>query len=164
MKMKPGDKILRIGDVEIYGYTANEKHRVIQWQNHNTDRIIECPLIPKFLTKEDCHGIIESVGIDLPLMYHQGFQNNNCVACVKARDAPNYWKRIRKYYPEEFQRMAELERKLNFQINRISINGKKTPTYLDELTPGEPSGNDEVKVSCGLFCMSEAASLTNKEL
>jgi hypothetical protein len=116
-------------------------------------------LIEHHLTKEDCFGILEGVGIELPLMYRQGFRNNNCIACVKARDSVNYWKRIRKYYPIEFNRMAELERKLNFEINRISVKGKKTPIFLDQIPEGEPTGDDEVKVSCGLFCMAETANL-----
>lgn len=162
MKMIPGDSILRIGDVEIYGYTVNEKHRVVKWQAHNTERIIECPLIERELTKDDCFGILEGVGIDLPMMYRLGFRNNNCIACVKARDSVNYWKRIRKHFPAQFERMAKLERELKFQINRVTKKRKRTPIYLDEIPAGDPTGDDEVKVSCGLFCMAEVAKFSSQ--
>jgi len=162
MKMIPGDSVLRIGDVEIYGYTANERHRVKKWERHNAERIIECPLIERNITKDDCFGIIEGVGIELPAMYHLGFRNNNCIACVKARDSLNYWKRIRKHFPEQFERMAKLERELKFQINRVTVKRKRTPIYLDEIPPGDPTGDDEVKVSCGLFCMAEVAAFNTK--
>ena len=68
LKRRPGDSVWEIGDVEIYGYTVEEKHRVVQWRANNPERIIECPLIDRELTKEDCFGILDRVGIELPAM------------------------------------------------------------------------------------------------
>lgn len=151
LKKIPGDSVWRIGDVEIYGYTVNEKKRLARWQRENNERIIECPLIDGCFTKQDCHDSVTSAGIELPEMYKLGFRNNNCIACVKARDSPNYWKRIRKYFPDHFWRMARQERELDFEINRFSIKGVKTPTFLDQLPPGDPRGKDKSH-SCGVFC------------
>lgn len=160
MKRIPGDKVWRVGDVEIYGYHNAERHRVVKWQAQNTERIIECPLIDRDLSKADALGILDRVGIVLPLMYRQGFANNNCIGCVKARDNINYWKRIRKFYPVEFARRASQERKLGVAINRITRKGVRSEIYLDEIEAGDPQGPD-FAVTCGLFCMSEADSFSS---
>ena len=155
MKRIPGDAVWRVGDVEIYGYHSAERHRVVRWQAQNTERIIECPLIDRELSKEDALGMLDRVGIVLPLMYRQGFANNNCIGCVKARDNISYWKRVRKHYPEVFKRRAAQERKFSVAINRITRNGVRSEIYLDEIEEGDPKGED-FAVTCGLFCMSEA--------
>jgi 3'-phosphoadenosine 5'-phosphosulfate sulfotransferase (PAPS reductase)/FAD synthetase len=160
MKRIPGESVWHMGDVEIFGYTADESHRLARFRNDNTERIIECPLIDKHLTKEDCLGMIERVGIEIPAMYRLGFRNNNCIGCVKARDSIDYWKRVRKHFPAQFKRTARLERELNVTINRVTRNGERTPIYLDEIEDGDPTGADP-KISCGLFCMSEADSFSN---
>jgi hypothetical protein len=161
MKRIPGDKSWRIGDVEIYGYDATEAHRVKRWQAMNNEKIIECPLIDRNLTKADAMGILERVGIAIPVMYQQGFANNNCIGCVKARDNINYWKRVRKFHPEVFARRAAQERKFNIAINRITRKGVRSEIYLDEIEEGDPTGPD-FAVTCGLFCMAEGDALASE--
>lgn len=160
MKREPGDAVWNYGDVEIFGYHAAEKHRVVQWQAHNNERIIECPLIERGLSKEDALGVLDRVGITLPVMYLLGFNNNNCIGCVKARDNIGYWKRVRKHFPEVFETRAGQERKFSVAINRRTKNGVRSEVYLDEIEPGDPTGPDTAKISCGLFCMVEADSFT----
>jgi len=155
LKRIPGEKVWRLGDLEIFGYTADETHRLTRWKRDNTERRIECPLIDKCLTKDDCFGVLDRVGIQLPKMYRLGFRNNNCIGCVKARDSIDYWKRVRKHFPEQFNRTAALERKLNITINRVTKDGERTPIYLDEIEPGDPKGRDP-DIQCGLFCMAES--------
>jgi hypothetical protein len=147
-----------VGAVEIFGYTVEEKHRLERWRAGNFERIIECPLIERNLTKEDCFGILDRVGIELPAMYKLGFRNNNCIGCVKARDNLDYWKRVRKHFPETFERMAKLERKFNITINRVTKDGERFEIFLDEIEEGEPKGADP-NIQCGLFCMAEADAL-----
>ena len=55
--------------------------------------------------------MVEKAGIKLPPLYAMGFQNNNCIPCVKAT-SPNYWALARKQFPAEFDRMARLSRDL----------------------------------------------------
>ena len=159
MKKIPGNTVIQMGDVEIYGYTVEEAHRVDRWRTNNFERIIECPLIDKGLDKADCLGMLERVGIELPVMYRLGFRNNNCIGCVKARDNLDYWKRVRLHFPDVFARMAKLERDLETTINRVTKDGIRAEIYLDEIEPGEPKGADP-QISCGLFCMAEADKMT----
>jgi hypothetical protein len=94
----------------------------------------------------------------------QGFANNNSIGCVKDRDNINYWKRVRKYYPEAFRTRAAQERKFSVAINRITRKGVRFETYLDEIEEGDPKG-DDFAVTCGLFRMSEADNFqTNAEV
>jgi len=154
MKKEPANGIWNIGDIEIFGYTSDEGHRLERWKRDNSERTIECPLIDTHLTKEDCLGMLERVGIEIPAMYKLGFRNNNCIGCVKARDSIDYWKRVRKYFPAQFERVAKLEKELGYAINRITRNGEKISVPLYEIPEGDPKGADP-KISCGLFCMSE---------
>lgn len=165
LKRKPGDSVWQMGDTEIYGYTAEERHRVERWREQNFERIIETPLIDRHLTKDDCFGILARVGIELPAMYKLGFRNNNCIGCVKARDNLDYWKRVRKHFPEIFRHRAETERRLNVTINRVTKDGERRPIFLDEIEAGDPRGMDP-NIQCGLFCMAEADSfsLPNKKV
>lgn len=151
LKRKPSNDFWRFGDIEIFGYTADENHRLNRFRRDNNERIIECPLIDAGLTKQDCLDQIAAAGIEIPAMYKLGFRNNNCIGCVKARDSIDYWKRVRKYFPDQFNRMAALERELNFALNRITRNGKRRKVFLDELPPGDPKGADP-NIQCGLFC------------
>lgn len=162
LKKIPCKSVLRDGDIEIFGYTVEEKKRVERWKKDNFERDIECPLIDRQLTKDDCFGILDRIGIELPEMYRLGFRNNNCIGCVKARDNLNYWKRVRKFFPYQFERTAKLERELGMYINRISKNGQREPIYLDEIEPGDPDGVDP-NIQCGLFCMSEADNLKQND-
>jgi hypothetical protein len=158
MKRKPGDAVWEWGDTEIFGYTIEERHRVRHWKKQNFERIIECPLIDRNLTKQDCFGMLDRVGIELPAMYQLGFRNNNCIGCVKARDNLDYWKRVRKHFPAIFGRMAKLEREIGTTINRVTKDGERRPIFLDEIEEGDPKGADP-NIQCGLFCMAEADAL-----
>lgn len=155
MKRTPGDSAWRPGDTEIFGYTADESHRLDRWRAANNERIIECPLIDAGLTKANCLQRIADAGIEIPAMYRLGFRNNNCIGCVKARDSVDYWKRVRKYFPEHFTRTARLERELNTTINRRTKDGVKTPLFLDEIEAGDPRGADP-QIACGIICMTES--------
>jgi hypothetical protein len=79
-------------------------------------------------------------------MYKLGYQNNNCIGCPKG--GMGYWNKIRQDFPEVFQRMAELERKLDNTVLRA--NGK--PLFLDELDPNRGNHAKEANFECSLLC------------
>jgi len=126
----------------IWGFDLEEKHRA--------DRIVESmpqfehkfPLIEQELTKEDCHGMLQRLGIKRPAMYELGYRNNNCIGCVKG--GMGYWNKIRVDYPEVFAERARQER----EIGHSCISG----TYLDELDPTAGKIQDEVMEDCGIYC------------
>ena len=94
------------------------------------------------LKKQDCHAIANRMGISRPLMYELGYQNNNCIGCVKG--GMGYWNKIRKDFPEVFESRAKLER----EIGATCING----IFLDELEPDRGRIEDEISTDCGIMC------------
>lgn len=156
MKKEPANGIWHLGDIEIFGYTSEEESRLEQWRTENDERRIYCPLIEHGISKQVCFDMLALAGIAPSIMYLLGFRNANCIGCVKARDNINYWKRVRKYFPEIYWRIAGYEREFGFALNRITRNGVRIKIYLDEIEDGDPTGADTFKISCGLFCMTDA--------
>jgi 3'-phosphoadenosine 5'-phosphosulfate sulfotransferase (PAPS reductase)/FAD synthetase len=132
----------RPGDVQVFGYTVDERHRADRFRAGNPDVELSCPLIDANLTKSDCLAMIDRAGIELPAMYKLGYRNNNCVGCVKG--GIGYWNKIRRDFPDVFTRMALLER----DIGASCIRG----VFLDELDPGRGSHADEPSFECSLLC------------
>jgi len=127
----------------IWGYDVDETHRA--------ERLIESmpeahhlfPLIDNNLTKSDCHAMADRLGIHRPVMYDMGYQNNNCIGCVKG--GMWYWNQIRKDFPDVFAERARQER----EIGHSCIRG----VYLDELEPGRGKPEDEISQDCGIACL-----------
>lgn len=126
----------------VWGFDCTEKHRADRLEETMIEFGHEFPLIERNMTKEDAHGFLAALGIKRPIMYDLGYQNNNCIGCVKG--GMGYWNKIRQDFPEVFQRMAALER----QIGHTCING----VYLDELAPNRGRADDEVMEECGIMC------------
>ena len=135
-------------DIQIFGYTCEEQDRSFRFMKSFPEVNAQFPLIRKWFTKEMCLGFIERQGIELPAMYKLGFNNNNCIGCVKG--GAGYWNRIRIMFPDRFKQMAELERELEHSC----IKGK----FLDELDPNE-GRHTEPKISCDFVCQSEDTGL-----
>lgn len=55
-------------------------------------------------------GMLWKAGIEIPAMYKMGYNNNNCIGCVKG--GMGYWNKIRKDFPKVFDRMAKIEREV----------------------------------------------------
>lgn len=131
-----------IGHTYIWGYDVNEKHRAERIVENMPEFNHEFPLIEHGLSKENCHEICERLGLMRPYMYDLGYQNNNCIGCVKG--GMGYWNKIRKDFPEVFERRACQERK----IGHSCING----IYLDELDPSAGNAEAEIFPECGIAC------------
>jgi hypothetical protein len=147
LKRKLREDYQRRDDVHVLGYTIEEADRMDDFRDAYPELNIECPLIDRGLSKADCLSMIEHAGIVLPAMYLLGFNNNNCVGCVKG--GMGYWNKIRRHFPNEFARMAAMERAIGHSINRR--NGE--PIYLDELP--EDAGRDvpEPRIDCSIMCL-----------
>ena len=126
----------------VWGMDCNEKHRA--------DRIIEgfpqvkheFPLIDKGFTKEDAHGICRQLGIRRPEMYNLGYNNNNCIGCVKG--GAGYWNKIRKDFPDVFNARAKMEREIGHSILK--------DCFLDELPTDKGRMSEEIMDECSILC------------
>lgn len=148
----------RADDVHVFGFTADEGHRVERFRAENPDLFAEFPLFERGLTKADCHQIIRDASIELPTMYRLGYRNNNCIGCVKGQSG--YWNKIRVDFPEAFDRMAKMERQLDAAICKVEgvTDGKRwrKRVFLDELRPDAGRYTVEPDIECGVLCIHPA--------
>ncbi len=152
LKKKLRRKFQRHEDIQVFGYTAEEQHRADRFREQNPEVNLRTPLIERGLSKQDCLSMVDRAGIELPAMYKLGYQNNNCIGCPKG--GMGYWNKIRKDFPEVFDRMAKLERDLDVSILRSTKgNGnKKERLFLDELDPDRGNHATEASFECSLLC------------
>jgi len=128
--------------IYIWGYDASERHRAERIQESMPQFKHVFPLIERNLTKEDCHGMSQKLGVKRPVTYDLGYRNNNCIGCVKG--GMGYWNKIRVDFPEVFSERARQER----EIGHTCIKG----IYLDELDPTAGRIDNEVMEECSIIC------------
>ena len=137
-------------DLQVFGFDRNEKKRADRFVENNPFVDAWFPLIESNITKKQCIDIVSKAGIDTPAMYKMGYRNNNCIGCVKGQ--AGYWNKIRKDFPDVFDRMAKMERKINAAICKsYAGDGKRKRIFLDEL-PEDMGRYSDLDISCGLFC------------
>lgn len=129
--------------IYVWGMDCNEKKRAERLKETMVDFNHCFPLIDRDLTKEESHGICSALGIQRPLMYDLGYNNNNCVGCVKG--GMGYWNKIRVDFPDVFESRSKLERKVGNSILK--------ECYLDELDPNSGRMSEEISTDCNIFCM-----------
>jgi hypothetical protein len=137
-------KFERPDDIQVFGYTVEERDRAERFCASYPEIKAWFPLIERNLTKDNCIGLVKTLGIEVPMMYRLGFNNNNCIGCVKG--GMGYWNLIRKKFPDHFKRMSDIERK----VGHSCIKG----VYLDELNPTKGDIMKEKNISCDFICQS----------
>lgn len=143
------------GDLIVLGYDAAEEDRLIGFQERNPDRPVWAPLIEAGLTKEDCKAMIERAGIELPLMYRLGYDNANCIGCVKG--GKGYWRAIREDFPEQFEELAAIEQSIGESAYLFHDDKTNKRFSLRDLGDGPVRRNERLP-SCSFFCeMAEAS-------
>jgi hypothetical protein len=134
-------------DYQAFGYTAEERPRAERFRANNPDVRLLTPLIEAGLSKQDCLAMLNRAGIAIPAMYRLGFNNNNCIGCVKAQ-APAYWNRVRRHFPERFARIAALADELGAKLVRVGDER----VALSALDPDAGQGDAEPEMDCSLLC------------
>lgn len=155
MKVIPRLIFQRPDDIHVFGYTADaaDETRAQRLRENYPELSIQTPLIERGLTKAACLDIIQRAGIKLPPLYAMGFQNNNCIPCVKAT-SPAYWALVRLKFPAEFARMAKLSRELDVRLCRI--DGERA--FIDEIAADQATTNP-IQPSCDFLCHIAEQSL-----
>lgn len=154
------------GAEQVFGFefSKREINRAIRFAEQYPAANPSFPLIENKITKAKCAGLLLRQGIKLPVMYDLGFNNNNCIGCVKG--GAGYWNHVRKHFPKQFDRMAKLERKVGRSCMRMKIDdpenpGKKVSTHkwLDSIDPNEGHDQRPILPDCGTFCEIEFADI-----
>jgi 3'-phosphoadenosine 5'-phosphosulfate sulfotransferase (PAPS reductase)/FAD synthetase len=134
----------------VWGMDCDERDRAERLKAVMPDKKHLFPLIDADIDKATAHKMLRANGIKRPEMYDLGYQNNNCVGCVKGGMA--YWNRIRHDFPTVFASRARLER----IVGGSCING----VYLDELDPKRGRDKPPICDDCGIFCEIMAQGVT----
>lgn len=151
LKRKLLDRWKQPDDVMVFGYTAEEADRLEDFIERNPDRPVIAPLIEAGLGKEDCKAMVERAGIALPHMYSLGYDNANCIGCVKGGEG--YFRAIRKDFPEQFEELAAVQESIGPGAY-LFRNRKTNKRYsLRDIPPGPVRRNEKLP-SCSFFLRS----------
>lgn len=146
LKKVPRKEYERWTDTHVFGFTSKEKKRAKSFEEKNPNLDVEFPLIDFDVSNEKCLKVISDNGIDIPVMYRQGFKFNNCIGCIKSSN-PSYWNKIRHLYPEVFDKRAKQSRKFGKKL--VVLHGYRIS--LDDLMPDEDYDFEE-DIECGVLC------------
>lgn len=167
LKREVREQHQRANDRHVFGFTYDEQDRYDRFIDANN---VDCdaPLIRHKLTKNDCFALLSKAGIALPEMYRLGYKNNNRIGCVKG--GAGYWNKIRRDFPDTFERMAQTEEKIGRTVIRVVTgyemrNGKKraikAPLPLRQLPPDMGRYEDESDIECGAACQMAAENFAD---
>ncbi len=159
LKRRQLDAWKQPGDVMVFGYTAEEVDRLEDFRDRNPDRPVIAPLIDAGLGKDDCKAMVERAGIELPLMYRLGYDNANCIGCVKGGEG--YFRAIREDFPDQFEELCLIQDDLgegSYLFRNRTTNARFS---LRNLGDGPVRRNEKIP-SCSFFCeMAEAEIADN---
>jgi hypothetical protein len=152
LKRKAIAPLMRPDDIVVIGYTADERDadRAINLEQNFPNAHFRFPLIERGLKHANCLAIIERAGIVLPLMYRLGYQNANCIGCVKGGEG--YWNKIRRDFPEQFVQIANIQEEIGpgaYLFRNRQTGGRFS---LKDLDPEAGRYQDEPEISCGFVC------------
>ena len=136
-------------DVMVLGFTVEEVDRLEDFRDRNPARTVLAPLIEAGLTKSDCKAMVERAGIRLPIMYEKGYDNANCIGCVKGGEG--YFRAIREDFPEQFETLCQVQDELGpgSYLFRVRATGERFG--LRDLGDG-PVRRNEALPACSFFC------------
>ena len=140
------------GDIMVFGYTMEEEDRLDDFRERNPDRPVYAPLIDAGLSKEDCKAMVHRAGIELPAMYRLGYENANCIGCVKGGEG--YWRAIRADFPDYFEATCLQQDEIGegswfLRYRSGPLKDQRFP--LRDLPEG-PIVRNEALPSCSFFC------------
>ncbi len=137
----------RHDDVHVFGMTCDEQDRIDQLIDSENEIDLWPILIDKNISKVDCFDAVEKAGIELPVMYQLGYNNNNCRGCLKASGA-GYWNKTRIDFPEVFNKRADQEKILGVALTKMSANKfiNKYPEYFKRMMSDFEIGKCKIKI------------------
>lgn len=140
----------RPDDLLLFGYTADRRdaERAVRLRAASVEDV-RFPLIERGLMRSDCMAIVARAGIEAPMMYRLGFNNNNCLGCPKG--GMGYWNQIRQHFPEEFERMAAIQRDLGPGSGFLKRRDERIT--LDQLRPEDGRHEAQTDIECSVMCM-----------
>ena len=122
---------------QVFGFEFDKKefNRARSLSMNHPDVKPIYPLLMMGYDKERCIEIVEQAGIEVPIMYQMGFRNNNCFATGCVQGGIGYWQKMKRDFPEKFNKMAEIEHELT------EARGEPVTMLKDQSYEARQSGN-----------------------
>ena len=149
LKRKMLGKWQELDDVIVLGFTAEEENRYEDFVDRYPEREVMAPLIDAGLDKQDCKAMVLRAGIKLPHMYELGYDNANCIGCVKGGEG--YFRAIKIDFPEHFEKLCALQESIGPSAYLFRDRKTQDRYSLREMPPGRVRRN-EVLPTCSFFC------------
>lgn len=125
---------------QAFGYHVKEGHRAIAMTLNNPQVKAIYPLLFYGYTKKDCIKMLNEVGIEIPLTYKKGYENNNCDKTGCVRGGIGYWQKRRREEFEKFLAMAKREHELT------DLKGEPVTICRDQSKEGKKKGGNSSPV------------------
>jgi 3'-phosphoadenosine 5'-phosphosulfate sulfotransferase (PAPS reductase)/FAD synthetase len=125
---------------QVFGFefTKREMNRALMLKKNHSDSKAVFPLLMYALEKKDCLAIVEEAGIKIPEAYLLGFSNNNCLGTGCIQGGIGYWQKMKREFPDKFNKMADMEHELTDK------KGKPVTMLKDQGKAAKESGNQLV--------------------
>lgn len=136
------------GDIPVIGYREDERDRAADFLERHPDA--EFPLIEAGLGAGDVLAIIERAGLQLPWNYRNGYNNANCLGCVKG--GMGYMNKIRRDFPARFEELAKIEEGIGPGAYLFFDRTTGKRFSLRQLDPSA-GRHDEPLSECGFACL-----------
>jgi PP-loop superfamily ATP-utilizing enzyme len=124
-------------DHQVFGFEFDKKEfnrAKSLTMNHVKAKAIY-PLLMLGYDKDKCLEIVQNAGIEIPLMYQMGFRNNNCFGTGCVQGGIGYWQKMKKDFPNKFDKMANMEHELT------ELKGQPVTMLKDQSKTAKESGN-----------------------
>lgn len=142
-------------DFQVFGFEFQkaEINRAIRFTEQYGYAKAVSPLIEARINKSKALSLLKSEGIEIPAMYKLGYSNNNCIGCVKG--GMGYWNKVRKDFPEVFEKVSELEQ----YVGASCLKEKSGKLFLKDLDPNRGHNLKPITAECGVVCAVEFQDL-----
>jgi 3'-phosphoadenosine 5'-phosphosulfate sulfotransferase (PAPS reductase)/FAD synthetase len=124
-------------DYQVFGFEFDKKEfnraRSLK-ANHPKSKPI-FPLLMYGLDKDACIKLVNDAGIEVPVTYQYGFRNNNCFNTGCVQGGVGYWQKMKRDFPDKFEKMADMEWELT------EMKGKPVTMLKDQSKSAKDSGN-----------------------
>jgi len=140
------------GDAVVLGYSIEEQDRYEDFVDRNPQMQVLVPLIDAGLDKADCKAMVQRAGIELPMMYQLGYENANCIGCVKGGEG--YWRAIREDFPDVFEANCLVQDEIGpgSWFLRYRSGPRENERFPLRDLPAGPAMRNEALPSCSFFC------------
>ncbi|MCH6574668.1 MAG: phosphoadenosine phosphosulfate reductase family protein [Bacteroidetes bacterium] len=120
---------------QVFGFDISEPNRAKNIKRNYPDSKPIFPLLMYGYSKKETISILEENNIEIPRVYKFGFNNNNCFKTGCVQGGIGYWYKMKREFPDKFDKMAAIEHELT------ELKGEPVTMLKDQSKGAKESGN-----------------------